>query len=93
MVKKSTMFVCQNCGAAYPKWQGKCDSCGEWNSIVEEVSKTDDFSKINTKKEGRIIDFVPLKGTMQTYSRLQTGIKEIDRVTGGGLVPEKMKKQ
>lgn len=87
MVKKSTMFVCQNCGATYPKWQGKCDACGEWNTIVEESVQSDGFSKINTKKEGHIIDFVPLKGTAQTYSRMQTGIKEIDRVTGGGLVP------
>ena len=87
MAKKSTMFVCQNCGAVYPKWQGKCDTCNEWNTIVEESVKNDGFSKLNSKKEGRIIDFVPLKGTSQTYSRLQTGIKEIDRVTGGGLVP------
>ena len=87
MAKKSTMFVCQNCGAVYPKWQGKCDTCNEWNTIVEENVKTDGFSKLGSKKEGHIIDFVPLKGTAQTYSRLQTGIKEIDRVTGGGLVP------
>lgn len=87
MAKKSTIFICQNCGAAYPKWQGKCDSCGEWNSIVEETAQEEGFSKLRTKREGHIIDFVPLKGTAQTYSRLQTGIKEIDRVTGGGLVP------
>ena len=87
MAKKSTTFVCQNCGAAYPKWQGKCDTCNEWNTIVEETVKNDGFSKLNSKKEGHVIDFVPLKGTAQTYSRLQTGIKEIDRVTGGGLVP------
>lgn len=87
MVKKSSIFVCQNCGATYPKWQGKCDTCNEWNTIVEELSHSDGFSKLNSKKEGHIIDFVPLKGTAQTYSRLQTGIKEIDRVTGGGLVP------
>ena len=87
MAKKSIMFVCQNCGAVYPKWQGKCDTCNEWNTIVEENVKNEGFSKINSKKEGHVIDFVPLKGTSQTYSRLQTGIKEIDRVTGGGLVP------
>ena len=87
MAKKSTIFICQNCGAAYPKWQGKCDSCGEWNSIVEETAQEEGFSKLRTKREGHIIDFVPVKGTAQTYSRLQTGIKEIDRVTGGGLVP------
>ena len=88
MAKKSvSLYVCQNCGATYPRWQGKCDSCGEWNTIVEEVQKTDGFSKINPRKEGKIIDFVPLKGEQNTYARLQTGIKEIDRVTGGGLVP------
>ena len=87
MAKKSTMFVCQNCGAVYHKWQGKCDTCNEWNTIVEENVKNDGFSKLGVKKEGHIIDFVPLKGTAQTYTRLQTGIKEIDRVTGGGLVP------
>ena len=37
MVKKNgSEYVCQNCGAVYPKWQGKCDACGEWNTIVEE---------------------------------------------------------
>ncbi|MBR1600757.1 MAG: AAA family ATPase, partial [Alphaproteobacteria bacterium] len=87
MAKKSTMFVCQNCGTVYPKWQGKCDACNEWNTIVEESVESDGFSKLVGKKEGHTIDFVPLKGTAQTYSRLQTGIKEIDRVTGGGLVP------
>ena len=87
MAKKSTIYVCQNCGASYPKWQGKCDTCGEWNSVVEETIKSDGFSKLNSKKEGQIIDFVPLKGSTQTYSRLRTGLNEIDRVTGGGLVP------
>lgn len=88
MAKKSlNIFVCQNCGATYHKWQGKCDACNEWNTIVEEISEHDGFSKLNNRREGRIIDFVPLKGEQQTYSRLQTGIKEIDRVSGGGLVP------
>lgn len=85
--KNSNIFVCQNCGATYHKWQGKCDTCSEWNTIVEEVSERDGFSKLNNKREVRMIDFVPLRGEQQTYSRLQTGIKEIDRVSGGGLVP------
>ena len=71
----------------YVRWQGKCDACGEWNTMVEEAAKDDGFSKLGRKREGRQIDFVPLKGSMQTYSRLKTGIAEIDRVTGGGLVP------
>ena len=85
--RTANIFVCQNCGTSYPKWQGKCDSCGEWNTIVEEVSQTEGFSKLNSSGSAKKIDFVPLKGDMETYNRLKTGIKEIDRVSGGGLVP------
>ena len=44
MVKnKAIEFVCQECGTVYPKWQGKCETCGKWNSIVEEKKPTDEF--------------------------------------------------
>ena len=47
MAKKgASEFVCQSCGAVYPKWQGKCDACGEWNTIVEEKSGGEGFSNI-----------------------------------------------
>lgn len=88
MAKKSlTEYVCQHCGAVYPKWQGKCDSCGEWNTIEEEKQQGGGFSVLPAKKKGEVIDFVPLSGSSQTFRRLATNIKEIDRVTGGGLVP------
>lgn len=87
MAKKNSTYVCQNCGAIWTRWQGKCDACGEWNTIVEENVQNDGYSKLNSKREARQIEFVPLKGLAQTYSRLKTGIAEIDRVTGGGLVP------
>ena len=87
MVKKSIEYVCQTCGAVYPKWQGKCDSCGEWNTIVEEKIAAEGFSNLSPKKKGGIIDFVPLYGEEKALSRLSTGIKELDRVSGGGLVP------
>ena len=88
MSKKSAIqYVCQNCGASYAKWQGKCDSCNEWNTIIEEKIEQSGFSVLNQKKKGNMIDFVPLTGSTQTYERLKTGIKEIDRVSGGGLVP------
>ena len=87
MSKKSTTeFVCQTCGAVYPKWQGKCDSCGEWNTIVEEKSHGEGFSNFSPKSKGKIIDFVPLSGALEKVARLETGIKELDRVSGGGLV-------
>lgn len=88
MAKKgATEFVCQNCGAIYPRWQGKCDSCGEWNTIVEEKAGGEGFSNIKTKNKGHILDFVSLSGTLEKVARIETGIKELDRVSGGGLVP------
>ena len=88
MAKKSTIdYVCQSCGAVYPKWQGKCDACGEWNTIVEEKRASEEFSNISTKKPGNQIDFVSLNGESQTYKRLVTNLSEINRVSGGGLVP------
>ncbi|MDD4556124.1 MAG: DNA repair protein RadA [Alphaproteobacteria bacterium] len=87
MAKKSTTeFVCQNCGATYMKWQGKCDSCGEWNTIVEEKQGGEGFSNLNTKSKGKMIDFVSLSGSSEALSRTHTNIKELDRVLGGGLV-------
>lgn len=87
MAKKGTDYICQNCGSVYPKWQGKCDSCGEWNTIVEEKVGGEGFSNLTPKRKGKIIDFVPLTGAEQNLERLSTGIKELDRVSGGGLVP------
>ena len=84
--KTSVRYVCQNCGSAYPKWQGKCDFCGEWNTIIEEKSTTEGFSNIKSKNKGHEIDFVDLSGSSQTLERIPTGIKELDRVSGGGLV-------
>ncbi len=87
MAKKVSEFVCQNCGVSYPKWQGKCDACGEWNTIVEEKVGGEGFSNFKPKKNGHLIDFVPLFGEEKALTRLPTHIKELDRVSGGGLVP------
>ena len=88
MAKKGgSEFVCQNCGSVYPKWQGKCDACGEWNTIVEEKVGGEGFSNLTPKKKGRILEFVPLSGAETALSRIPAGIKELDRVSGGGLVP------
>lgn len=88
MAKKSTIeFICQSCGSVYHKWQGKCDGCGEWNTIVEEKVGGEGFSNFNPKSKGKVIDFVSLSGSSESLSRLKTNIKELDRVCGGGLVP------
>ena len=87
MAKKGgSEFVCQNCGTVYPRWQGKCDACGEWNTIVEEKVGGEGFSNLAPKHKGKIIGFVPLSGAQEKLNRLSTSIKELDRVCGGGLV-------
>lgn len=88
MAKKAVVeFVCQGCGAVYPKWQGKCDTCGEWNTILEEKQGGEGFSNISSKRKGKEVEFVSLSGSGEELARLHTDIKELDRVLGGGLVP------
>ncbi len=86
MAKDRTRFVCQGCGAAYPKWQGRCDACGEWNTLAEEAAARGPgpVAKAGT---GRRIAFVDLRGESAVPPRSTTGIAELDRVLGGGFVP------
>jgi DNA repair protein RadA/Sms len=82
MVARAKTFVCQNCGAASARWSGRCDACGEWNSLVEEgVAASGRGSG-----KGRLFVIEPLKGEPLHTPRLAAGIAEFDRVTGGGLV-------
>lgn len=87
MAKKPTIeFVCQSCGATYPKWQGKCDTCGEWNTILEEKQGGEGFSNLNPKRKGKELEFFELSGSSEELARTTTKNKELDRVLGGGLV-------
>ena len=86
MVKRTTTFTCQNCGASYGKWAGQCDSCGEWNTLVEDNS-TEAIPKGLGKAKGHIIEFVQLDGKSIEIPRLISSLKEFDRVCGGGVVP------
>ncbi len=81
-------FVCQNCGAAYNKWQGKCESCNEWNSLSDEeaVAATSVPISIRSRRKGRLIKLESLTGTTEDAPRLPSGMAELDRVTGGGFV-------
>jgi DNA repair protein RadA/Sms len=84
MAKARVRFVCQSCGTVHGKWTGKCEGCGEWNTITEEAIP--DGPAKTSARGGRAIDFVALSGTPEKTERLKTGIGEFDRVTGGGLV-------
>jgi DNA repair protein RadA/Sms len=83
--KVRTMFFCQNCGQQSPKWLGKCSSCGEWNTFVEEeVRDGDATGPGDVRFDGvpQSIDAI----TADEGDRMTTGIAEMDRVLGGGIV-------
>ncbi|MFK8251725.1 DNA repair protein RadA [Ancylobacter terrae] len=87
MAKRSTAFICQACGAVHVRWQGKCDSCGAWNSISEEEVATALPATQRGGRKGRVFPLEGLSGTTLDAPRTRIGIGEFDRVTGGGLVP------
>ncbi len=85
MARTATLFVCQSCGSSHNKWAGKCEGCGEWNCIVEEIGNERPPQGLG-KAKGRVIEFAPLAGKSEFQPRRKTGIAEFDSVTGGGLV-------
>ncbi len=87
VAKLKSTFVCQNCGAVSPKWQGKCDDCGAWNSLVEESTSSGiGGGPIRSGRKGRVVALSPLAGETPEAPRIASGIGEFDRVTGGGIV-------
>ena len=87
MAKDRSRFVCQACGAVSPKWQGRCDACGEWNTLIEETTAPRGPGPAAKTAGGRRVEFVGLKGESAPPPRIVTGIAELDRVLGGGFVP------
>ena len=87
MAKVKRRFVCQGCGSVTTRWQGQCDDCGEWNSLVEEAAPTTFSVKHDLQDGGRAIDFIGLDSEVALPERIGTGIAEFDRALGGGLVP------
>jgi DNA repair protein RadA/Sms len=86
MAKAAPRFVCQSCGAVTPKWAGRCETCGEWNTIVEEAGQAGPATQPAGRTTGRRIEFVDLAGSTTPAPRIAIGIAELDRVLGGGLV-------
>ena len=89
MAKAHHRYVCQACGAAGAKWSGRCDACGEWNSIVEEAPREAAPGGLAASRGRRAqaIEFVGLQGSVEREPRQACGLAEFDRVCGGGLVP------
>jgi DNA repair protein RadA/Sms len=83
-MKKKIIYICQDCGAQYPKWSGQCSECGVWNSIIaEEVGDGKAKSSVYERKDIRVLS---LDGAIQNFNRFDTGLGEFNRVLGGGLV-------
>ncbi len=87
MAKAKITHACQTCGAQYPKWSGQCLGCGEWNTIVEEVTQIATHPRYQGYAVGEPAITQMCEITLQEEeARLATGLKELDRVLGGGLV-------
>ena len=85
---KTPSFICTACGASHSKWSGRCDACGEWNTIVEEAPlSAGPASKSLGASRGRAVALTDLATEETPPPRTQSGMDELDRVLGGGLVP------
>jgi len=81
MARRVPIYVCQSCGATHPKWAGRCDACGGWNTLVEETAAAG-----RRARSGSSLPLVALSGAPLATERWTGGIAEFDRVVGGGLV-------
>ncbi|NNG02696.1 MAG: DNA repair protein RadA [Inquilinus sp.] len=86
MARNAPAYVCQSCGSSHRKWAGRCDACGEWNTLVEELP-AEIVPRGLGRGQARRLDTVALDAPAPETPRRITGIAEFDRVSGGGLVP------
>ncbi len=88
-MSKAAAFVCNACGATHAKWSGRCDACGAWNSIVEDagLAAAGPVGKTLGKARGRSVALSDLGASDPVMPRAASGMTELDRVLGGGLVP------
>ncbi|MBW9159596.1 DNA repair protein RadA [Clostridium sp. FP2] len=86
MAKDKKVYICKGCGSQSPKWMGKCNDCGDWNTYEEKIVKA---SSIKSNSSRMVITTNPtkLRAIVQSNSdRIVTGVSEFDRVMGGGIV-------
>jgi len=91
MVKMKTRYQCQNCGASYAKWAGRCENCGEWNTLLEQQAEAESGGKNALSKgsvSGKLLDSVSINSIepSDAGSRLTTGFSDLDLVLGGGIL-------
>lgn len=92
MAKTKRAYVCNDCGADYPRWQGQCSACGAWNTITEvrlaaspTVARTEKYAGYAGATEAKVQTLAAID--LQEVPRFTSGFKELDRVLGGGIVP------
>jgi len=86
MAKLKSVFVCSECGAKVPKWQGKCTNCGSWDTFIEEIAPDTNINSATPKIKSNAVASTLNEITTDKESRYKTGLKEFDRVLGGGIV-------
>ena len=88
MAKAKTKFVCQQCGASFLKWAGRCENCGAWNSLLETTPELVGKSAVS-RSSGRKINAERIRDVKvdQVSKRINTGIADLNQVLGGGLMP------
>ncbi|MEO0683081.1 MAG: DNA repair protein RadA [Pseudomonadota bacterium] len=88
MARKTPAFRCVECGATHPKWSGRCDACGAWNSLEEDAGLSEGAGpQALGAVRGKRLELTSLGGEEPAPPRLPAGVAELDRVLGGGLVP------
>lgn len=87
MIKSKSVFVCQNCGVQSPKWIGRCSSCGEWNTYIEEIISSEKRSSVQVLSRNNIKPSLISEIVLAEQERMNTGNIEFNRVIGGGVVP------
>lgn len=89
MAKSRASFICQACGNVSNRWSGKCDACGQWNTIIEDdptAGLAGGPASLRSPRKGRAVALTQLSGEIEEAPRIASGISEFDRVTGGGFV-------
>ena len=81
---KKSVYFCQNCGHEETKWLGQCPACREWNTFVEEKVTPVSLKTVKERRETRVVTLSGIK--TDEDDRMLTGIEELDRVLGGGIV-------
>ncbi len=91
MAKVKSIYVCSNCGTSFSKWTGKCDNCGEWNTLVEQIQADETSAKTAIAKgqvSGKKLDYVSINEILPSdiKARMSTGFPDLDLVLGGGFL-------